>query len=155
MKGEEKIFSPSKWFSKIPFPFMILVWYFFLRRPIAGPTYYQDWHHNVCSWCFAWLLSSEDRNVYVQMDTTSGFCLLLFFLKKETFSTKILELHCVLFTIIFYGGFSERYLWMFRPSPPSPRLLTGNIWGIVFVIGCKHKNVLLGKHLCRHMQQAF
>ena len=60
-----------------------------------------------------------------------------------------------MFTIIFYGGFSERYLWMPRPARPLPRLLTGNILGIVFVIGCKHKNFFLGKHLYCHMQQAF
>ena len=41
------------------------------------------------------------------------------------------------------------------PARPLPRLLTGNIWGIVFVIGCKHKNFLLGKQLYCHMQQAF
>ena len=59
-----------------------------------------------------------------------------------------------------YNNILRRLFWEIfvsgpGPAQPSPRLLTGNIWSIVFVIGCKHKNFLLGKHLYCHMQQAF
>ena len=57
----------------------------------------------------------------------------VFFWKKKLFVLKILELHCVMFTIIFYGGFSERYLWMARPSPPpSPPPLNWEYLGHCF-----------------------
>lgn len=46
-KEQRKYFS-TQMIEEDLLPFMILAWYFALKRPIGGPTYYQDWYRNVC-----------------------------------------------------------------------------------------------------------